>query len=551
MNTKFNVMRLLAVVLMSMAVGRVMAYDIEVANDDKVPLYYNYINDGRELEVTYKVRGEGPLTNPPSLPEGFLSGYDGQTEVNVPGEVTYMGRTRKVTAVSDFAFYHSDILKKVILPTSVKAIGVGAFALCDSLKTVEGFEYASSLKWNMFYLSQKLETVKLSEELTEIPTGLFHFCNSLKEIAIPASVKDIRSGVFSGCTALKEVTFAEGLETIGSNAFRECSSLAEITLPESLTQMGNGVFTWCKALKQVRIPSKVTTLPPSLFNHCPVLEKVELPEGLTKIDIEAFYCCGALSSVNLPSTLEEIGKDAFFECMSLTDVEMPSNIRILGDRAFYWTGITTLAIPPSLKTIGASCFGGCKKLASVEFSEGLEEIGSRAFYFPTSQWEPKLKEVVLPSTLKSLGEKAFENSVELTAVTFKGATAIGNDAFISCPKLVTVTSYAMEPVAFTGKDEQNPGFTQDHFFNATLNIPYGTTETYKATNGWKDFIWMEEMEPTGISPVHSSESIIHSSDNTVYDLQGRRVADNPSPLTSHCSPLKKSIYIVAGKKVVM
>ncbi|MBQ6653572.1 MAG: DUF4965 domain-containing protein, partial [Prevotella sp.] len=66
---------------------------------------------------------------------------------------------------------------------------------------------------------------------------------------------------------------------------------------------------------------------------------------------------------------------------------------------------------------------------------------------------------------------------------------------------------------------------------------------------------------TGISPVHSSESIIHSSDNAVYDLQGRRVADNPSSLISFPSgarpPVafhpssKKGIYIVNGRKFVV
>ena len=54
---------------------------------------------------------------------------------------------------------------------------------------------------------------------------------------------------------------------------------------------------------------------------------------------------------------------------------------------------------------------------------------------------------------------------------------------------------------------------------------------------------------TGINAMHNEECIMHN-DNAVYDLQGRKVADNLSLLTSHLSSLKPGIYIINGKKVV-
>ena len=45
-----------------------------------------------------------------------------------------------------------------------------------------------------------------------------------------------------------------------------------------------------------------------------------------------------------------------------------------------------------------------------------------------------------------------------------------------------------------------------------------------------------------------SSFISHPS--SVYDLQGRKVVDNLSSLTSHPSPLKRDIYIVNRKKVI-
>ena len=44
--------KILLAMLMSMMGINAFAYDIEVKNADGVTIYYNYINDGMELEVT-------------------------------------------------------------------------------------------------------------------------------------------------------------------------------------------------------------------------------------------------------------------------------------------------------------------------------------------------------------------------------------------------------------------------------------------------------------------------------------------------------------------
>lgn len=69
---------LLITILMSMIVYKSFAYDIAVDNNDGVTIYYNYINDGKNLEVA-------------------KAKYSGK--VNIPEEVVYMNRTRKVTSI--------------------------------------------------------------------------------------------------------------------------------------------------------------------------------------------------------------------------------------------------------------------------------------------------------------------------------------------------------------------------------------------------------------------------------------------------------------------
>ena len=48
---KQSLITILLTVLLSMVSKIVLAYDIAVENADGVTIYYNYINDGNELEV--------------------------------------------------------------------------------------------------------------------------------------------------------------------------------------------------------------------------------------------------------------------------------------------------------------------------------------------------------------------------------------------------------------------------------------------------------------------------------------------------------------------
>ena len=133
--------------------------------------------------------------------------------------------------------------------------------------------------------------------------------------------------------------------------------------------------------------------------------------------------------------------------------------------------------------------------------------------------------MTIPSSVTSIGGSAFSGCNSLTSVTIgSGVTGIGNVAFKDCENITTVISLIEDPFAINGESSDYPVFSEYVFMDATLYVPKGTSEKYKATEGWKDFKNIQDGMPSGIQ----SAPISQPSSSVLYDLSGRKLEQKPS-----------------------
>ena len=369
-------------------------------------------------------------------------------------------------------------LLTLVLTLLMCMVGLQAFA-----------DWDTSTKVQVGDLYYYLDNDNLQAQVTSMPDG-----NYTDDIEIPSTfnyqentynVTSIGERAFYGCSGLISVTMGIGVTSIGDYSFYGCSKLTSITIPNSVTSIGNCAFRDCSGLTSVTIPNSVTS-----------------------IGERAFWLCTGLTSVIIPNSVTNISKWAFWGCTNLTSITIPNSVTSIGEWAFFCSALISVIIPNSVTSIGKEAFSGCSDLTSV----------------------------TIGNSVMSIGEYAFFNCYCLTSVTIPNSvTSIGDGAFMACD-LSVVISLIENPFLIKGKTSDYGTFSKNTFNNATLYVPTGTIDKYKATEGWKDFVSIEEIDPTRINVVENTKN----NNTTIYDLNGVR----------HLVP-KKGINIVNGKKIVV
>ena len=106
--------------------------------------------------------------------------------------------------------------------------------------------------------------------------------------------------------------------------------------------------------------------------------------------------------------------------------------RIICDRAFwYCRSLSEIVIPSSVTSIGDSAFSGCYPLSEIVIPSSVTNIGDWAFSGCDS-----LSEIVIPTSVTSIGDHAFSGCASLSEIVIPSSvTSIGDSAFSWCSSL--------------------------------------------------------------------------------------------------------------------
>ena len=531
-----------------------IAHEIEVKNADGKTIYYNYINDGKELEVTN------------CTPKSFDS-YSGN--IKIPEEVTYMNRTRKVTSIGKEAFYKCRDLAYVSIPNSVTSIGDWAFHDCPKLSSLSIPQSVTSIGSSAFWGCKSLTTINIPSSITVINSYTFASCTGLTSVTIPNSVINIGDCAFGNCSSLPSITLPNSVTSIGYWAFQDCSSLTSISIPQNVNFIGGNAFDGINLLyvfTKVKVPFSITgkesndrTFSKNTFNNATLyvpagtinrykawdgwkdflfIEELDSSGGETPynpIGEEPSGLCGETvnySYEKASQTLTISGKGTIFDydngsnkapwssyADEIQKIEVESGITSIGYFAFYQCrSVTSLSIPATVGYIGSSAFEDCTGLTSLSLNEGLLSIGGSAFEGCSG-----LQTLSIPSTVNSISINAFKNCKGITDVYCYGETVpdTHSDAFDGTP---TETS--------------------------TLYVPAKAVEAYKASWPWSDFMNIVVIgstpadyptsgscgESVNYSYDKASQTLTISGKGAIYDYDN---GFNKAPWSSYADEIQK------------
>ena len=245
----------------------------------------------------------------------------------------------------------------------------------------------------------------------------------------------------------------------GSGAGKRISEIVRFEFPSDVTSVSDSLCCMRSYpnLVEVRFNSEINlSSAGDLFKSSSSLQRVVGFENANpNLAKSMFIGCSALESVSLPLDITRIPNSMFWGCKYVTidNLAECKQLTTIGQSAFQDTGFLVITLPDSVTTIEKSAFQSAFKEGNggsitINPTSQLTTIGESAF-----EDCRKLKNIYIPSTVTSIGKKAFTKNYALETVenfenckittledgTFTYATVLSS---LKLPKTVTVIGAA-------------------------------------------------------------------------------------------------------------
>ena len=319
------------------------------------------------------------------------------------------------------------------------------------------------------------------------------FC--ARKIVLSSTVKELES--YAIPTRTKELVLNEGLEILDDSALLD-SSITVLKLPSTLKKIGDDAFSlYVKKItgncKEVEVTDKtfisagdlrvlelagVKNIPKGLFSECRKITRMSLTGSYVEIKTTDLRKLKKLRAINtskaiqgnlkeyckklknnkitVSSEMKKFGK-FLIENKKLIEytgnsevVKIPKGVKVIDDIVFRDENkIRKIVMPNTVRTIGKEAFYSCERLTEIKFSKKLTKIGDYAFSNCA-----RMKKYNLPKTVKSIGKCAFRWNYSLKTVNVpKKVKTIQFATFEDCVNLKKVNMKSVTSIerrAFCG-----------------------------------------------------------------------------------------------------
>ena len=386
--------------------------------------------------------------------EGFY-GCTRMTALVIPNSVKHIGMC---------AFQYCFELRDIVVPDSIETVGNGAFWGCSLNVTEDGPLHYIGNADNPYsflvegdrYALKSWPDVVIHDGCRIINAETFQFEDNIVTVHVPDSVIFIGNDAFDGCSSLEAITGLAGVKNIDEGVFRDLPLLREINLP-SIETIGLMTFYGCPALEHVYLGDTIKNVVTCNFENCPSLrfneyggayylgndanpyvylikaantdiESLRINDGCKAIGTYAFSGCAKLHTVQMPDSVRSILEGAFSGCNALNQINVPSSLTLLADYAFSGCRVHEITLPEGLAVISEGAFAGCYGLTAIHLPRSLRKIGAGAF-----SGDNNLELSALPAGLSYIEAAAFSGCEKITSIALPSSLSLlGDRAFQNC-----------------------------------------------------------------------------------------------------------------------
>lgn len=352
-----------------------------------------------------------------------------------------------VQRIEAYAFLECDNLRSIVLPNTLEFIDDYAFMGLKQLQNLVIPESVTEIGMEILYGSA-IYSLEINGPIQDL-NNICRNCGNLGQVSLPDGLRTV-SG-FKGCSSLKKIILPESVETLEKNAFFN-SGILSITIPSGTISIQEGALS-APSLEKIIVAEDNACFysrSEGLYNKEHVLlvgcvqgGEIQISEGCYRIGENAFWNNKQIQKIKIPDTVKEIGFCAFSGCSNLTSIEMGDQLTRIEVNAFW----NTEFLNREGKWVGGVCYLGSYAISyngkqsflgnMLVIRKGCTLIADGCFFKASSQpGDPILEYLLLPESLKYIGENAFRRNDSLRAIMGGcSLTVIGDNAFADCNKL--------------------------------------------------------------------------------------------------------------------